>query len=161
MTYGSPLVRGCARAALLVDLEEDGAEMVSMLAWCPGGGGLNILSARLPVMAARGRALGHVGHDGADVGLGPEGPAQTDGRAGLGGRVEGGGRGTLGAAGGPASALDVDQGEVLDGAVALDGAGDALGLGGQGWTLALVGWVLTAGFVYGSWNGWGSRSVLS
>jgi len=79
-----------------------------------------------PVLAARVGAAGHVGDDGAHVGVGPEGPAEGDGRAGGGGGVQLGRDGA-------GVALDVNRGGVLNGAVAGDRAGDALRLvGGKG-----------------------------
>lgn len=110
VTYGSPVVRGTLTTGVL-DLEPDG------------------IVAGFVVLAAGLGAPGHVSEDGAHVGLGPEGPGEGDLGAGGGLGVEGGGRAAGGAAGGVAVALDVDDGEVLDGAVAGDGAGDALRLG--------------------------------
>lgn len=78
-------------------------------------------SARGPVLAASVGAARHVSDERADVGVGPEGPAQGHVRAGSGSGVERGRCGT-------GIALHVDRCCVLDGAVARDGAGDSGGL---------------------------------
>jgi len=82
---------------------------------------MDIRSAGGPVLAAGVGAARHVGDERADVGVGPEGPAQGHVGAGSSGGVERGGGGT-------GIALHVDRCGVLDGAVAGDGAGDSGGL---------------------------------
>ncbi|GKT52693.1 hypothetical protein ColTof4_14279 [Colletotrichum tofieldiae] len=107
---GTPVVGG-ALAALLLNLEPDS------------------VGARLPRGAVVAGALGHVGDGRADVGLGPEGPVKGDLLAGGSLSNELGGLGALNTTGGVATALKVDAGDVLDGAVALDGTRDAVGGG--------------------------------
>ena len=109
-TYRSPVVSG-ALAAGLLDLEPDG------------------LIAGQPVLAAGIRAAGHVGQDGAHVGVRPLRPPEGDSRSGLGGGMQRRGRAARVAAIGVAVALEVDERDVLDGAVARHGTRDALRLG--------------------------------
>jgi hypothetical protein len=84
-----------------------------------GRGGVRVT--RGPVLAAGVGAASHVGDDGTDVGVRPEGPAEGHGRASGRGGVELRGLGA-------GIALDGGGCHILDGAVAGDGAGDPVGL---------------------------------
>lgn len=117
---GTPGVGGALTATLL-NLEPD-------LVGVGGEGGAVITG-----------ALGHVGDGRANVRLGPESPVEGDLVTSLGLSDELGGGGTLDTTGGVATALEVDAGQVLDGAVALDGTGDTLG--GRARVRVLVGLV--------------------
>lgn len=101
---------GRPRATLLLDLEPDRRR------------------AGRPVLAACVGAAGHVGDDGADVAVWPEGPAESHGRPGGSWGVERSGSGANDTTVGVPVALEVDEGHVLDGAVSWDLAGDALRL---------------------------------
>lgn len=116
---------------------------------------LHLRSAGLPCLTTSIGASRHVGDHGTDVRVGPESPSQGDGRSRSSSSVQGRGCRTRDAAGCVSSALDIDQVNALDGAVALDRARDSLGLLEICVSCGILALGhkarLTVGLVYGSW----------
>jgi hypothetical protein len=109
----------------------------------------DVRSSRHPLVAPSIRALRHVRDGRTDVAIGPQSPVQLDVCANGNFCVESGGRGADDAALSVAAALDVGDGDVLYGAVALDGAGDACDFGVHVWVRVR----LVKGVVFSTYEG--------